>query len=1464
MVFAYAPAGGGGDLSDPNINTASICHAKYLAEQAGFSGADVNTIVAIAMAESGLRYYVWGGPNTNGSYDRGILQINDIHTSVSDLAAMSGATSATSGPSATYILQPWLFARQLVNGRINIGRPPFEDWSVYNNGAYLTYLSQVQSTSCSGGNYAAVAAGASPAVRSVQPNTNGTDTVGQNNDGFDVYCYQTFHGFNTSNIGAAGGTVDGSGHGFSVRAASDNTSGGDFTMEVRRFDWSGSTPAAADFRSGAQLAALPLMAAYNLNGGFSSGTRYQFADNGVGPQVNRTGTTKVVVSSSNQRLGLAPGGSESATYYMGDASGGPELYVGWTTPNSNPIYTSLPSVSYGGGLTKTGPSNPLWTVSWRATDAEQTGGNQLNYSVVTLVSGVESQTVASGTFTSGVTHGVAIAYNAGNIPNGVSSLRLKINDGVVGSLNTADFTLDREDEAPAISAVTTSPATVVGPAYNVVFTPTDARSTGAGQLTYWVFTGPGATGNQLASGTATSGQQVTANVNDPGYAGATRYVRVRNAAGAITERSAVIASNTAPTFTSAPVVLYGAGLLATGPSSGFQVRFTATDAEQTGGGQLSYRVLNQVGSTIVGPVAFTAGAQQTSASIPYSSVSADGVNGGWSVQVSDGTSTATSSFPVRRDSIAPSAGSPTLVSSPVVGTSYQVRFTPTDTGSTGANELSWTIATGVGGAGTLSSGTVTAGTQVTASVSDPSLTNGATRYVRVVDTAGNSAEVAIVVPRTTAPGFSVQPSVSYGSGFTRAGPRNQSFFVTFTATDAESGSLSYRLINASSQQVQAGAAAVGSPTTVTVAWNAVGVASGAPQLRVELSDGTLTTTSSAFTVLTDPSPPTASTSVSVSPSPVTSQTGPYQVTFTPNDAAPSPQAGEMYYQVNTQSVAGTGPGPGDLKGGPSGFSCTSGTPVTTSNITDSLVDGQNARYVRVRDGAGQWSETLVSVTADLSDPVVLTGLAAPGASSTIVMLNANAQLQLLLDTESSTDLGLIISRLFTFVVEGISTVSIQLSSIQLLGELASHGPAGTDATVSTSVPVPAEVPAGAPGATLAPLSAATYVLLAIDGVSSVAGNLDATLKPTLLTPTADGVSSTAASLALTPIVVFLTISVTGESTGGGNMHATPKVAFLTLAADGVSTVPALPFGATPGPDLIQAIVPASASSSTTLVVAAPAILQPSPTAASTASLELMIGRTSMPPLPIEALGVMKSDGMAPVESYGPVAAVGALGLEYSWMVAGTAVVDLAVRGWVLPALTAGLEWAAQLRNTVTSNLEWRAQMATSAVLPTEVLSEASRRLPVVMEAFGVVGGLSAAVVENLSRVVNFAGNSSTGFLDVNIETLQVSVQVQDEVDIEHLVEATGTATAPVEVTLFAATPEAEVPIETLKSVSVSAVLSVEALTRPIASAAVNVEAEGYVLDKGPDDSDNLIVKRRVDIEDLRPRRAGITIKQFKY
>lgn len=104
------------------MSSISQSDATTYAQQAGFSGAGLLIILAIAHAESGLNPLAQN-TNTDGSIDRGIVQINSRwHPEVSDSCAYNPACAFK----AAFTIS-------------NKGTS-FTPWTTYTTGAYTKYL----------------------------------------------------------------------------------------------------------------------------------------------------------------------------------------------------------------------------------------------------------------------------------------------------------------------------------------------------------------------------------------------------------------------------------------------------------------------------------------------------------------------------------------------------------------------------------------------------------------------------------------------------------------------------------------------------------------------------------------------------------------------------------------------------------------------------------------------------------------------------------------------------------------------------------------------------------------------------------------------------------------------------------------------------------------------------------------------------------------------------------------------------------------------------------------------------------------------------------------------------------------------------------------------------------------------------------------------------------------------------
>lgn len=236
--------------------------------------------------------------------------------------------------------------------------------------------------------------------------------------------------------------------------------------------------------------------------------------------------------------------------------------------------------------------------------------------------------------------------------------------------------------------------------------------------------------------------------------------------------------------------------------------------------------------------------------------------------------------------------------------------------------------------------------------------------------------------RNTAPTITSCCSVNY-NGYTRTGPSNTPWTLTTSAiNDLEqtgSNQLNLKLYtgpNRSGTLIASTTCTSGNSCAISPAYNAPGLANGDRTTYITADDGNLVSSEWQINAPKVDSTISSPTSISHTPNPVTANNQ-YTVTFTASDTY-STGANEMLYQVRTLAAGG-----GTLVG--SG-NFTQGAGRTTSTLTDStLGEGPNNRYLRIRDGANNWAETLFTVTKTTS-PSVTTD-AASSVTQTTATLN---------------------------------------------------------------------------------------------------------------------------------------------------------------------------------------------------------------------------------------------------------------------------------------------------------------------------------------------------------------------------------------------------------------------------------------------------------------------------------------------
>jgi len=132
---------------------------------------------------------------------------------------------------------------------------------------------------------------------------------------YEYDIYEGFIGFDTSSIGTD--TVSAA----ILALTSDyDLSITDFVMEARLDDWGG-TVTDADWIAGADLSSQTLLAHYDTANGAVAGTTYDFVDDALPANINKTGSTYLSLTSSRTRTGTYGGGNERVAWRSGDYTG---------------------------------------------------------------------------------------------------------------------------------------------------------------------------------------------------------------------------------------------------------------------------------------------------------------------------------------------------------------------------------------------------------------------------------------------------------------------------------------------------------------------------------------------------------------------------------------------------------------------------------------------------------------------------------------------------------------------------------------------------------------------------------------------------------------------------------------------------------------------------------------------------------------------------------------------------------------------------------------------------------------------------------------------------------------------------------------------------------------------------------------------------------------------------------------
>lgn len=133
---------------------------------------------------------------------------------------------------------------------------------------------------------------------------------------FGYICNEVFFDFDTSTVV---GTITSAILSWYGKTDSSTT---DFVIQARLDDF-GATVTTADWVSGANLGSFTLLATYATSGGWSTAAYNVFTDVAFPANVNKTGSTRIMLSSDRHLAGTSPGvsGSEQVEGYMSEDAG---------------------------------------------------------------------------------------------------------------------------------------------------------------------------------------------------------------------------------------------------------------------------------------------------------------------------------------------------------------------------------------------------------------------------------------------------------------------------------------------------------------------------------------------------------------------------------------------------------------------------------------------------------------------------------------------------------------------------------------------------------------------------------------------------------------------------------------------------------------------------------------------------------------------------------------------------------------------------------------------------------------------------------------------------------------------------------------------------------------------------------------------------------------------------------------
>lgn len=231
--------------------------------------------------------------------------------------------------------------------------------------------------------------------------------VGQAFASPDYRVSQAFFVFNTSSVP---GTDDVNQVVLSLWLTQDD-SGTDFTLQARNFQWGAIPLETTDFRSAADLVALPLVATLATSGIGTTGEYKAFAENGTLFQDNivKAGITRFVIASNRQEAGSSPAGTEEIRFSAANVVG--------TTQDPKLVITHVPTVVAAADVESAATLPPPMAVvvhvgAAQAESATETGA-RLALVAALIPAGLEAATEVGG-FLRPIIHDAAAAVSAGS------------------------------------------------------------------------------------------------------------------------------------------------------------------------------------------------------------------------------------------------------------------------------------------------------------------------------------------------------------------------------------------------------------------------------------------------------------------------------------------------------------------------------------------------------------------------------------------------------------------------------------------------------------------------------------------------------------------------------------------------------------------------------------------------------------------------------------------------------------------------------------------------------------------------------------------------------------------------------------------------------------------------------------------------------------------------------------------